>query len=90
MSSSVQSDSARHLMETNDEYRELAQKHSDHSRRLDELGARRFPTAEEQLEEMPTQERETKIERPHAWLDARIRKTGQLARFSHRVARRSA
>lgn len=52
MSSSVQSDSARHLMETNDEYRELAQKHSDHSRRLDELGARRFPTAEEQLEEM--------------------------------------
>ena len=52
MSSSVQSDSARHLMETNDEYRELAQKHSDYSRRLDELGARRFPTAEEQLEEM--------------------------------------
>ena len=52
MSSSVQNDCAQHLMETNDEYRELAQQHSDHSRRLDELRARRFPTPEEQLEEM--------------------------------------
>ncbi len=61
MSSSVQRDSARHLMETNDEYRELAQKHSDHSRRLDELGARRFPTAEEQLEEMQLKKEKLKL-----------------------------
>ena len=61
MSSSVQSDSVRHLMETNDEYRELAQKHSDHSRRLDELGARRFPTAEEQLEEMQLKKEKLKL-----------------------------
>ena len=61
MSSSVQRDSVRHLMETNDEYRELAQKHSDHSRRLDELGARRFPTAEEQLEEMQLKKEKLKL-----------------------------
>ncbi len=52
MGSSVQNDSAQHLTEINDEYRELAQQHSAHSRRLDELGARRFPTPEEQLEEL--------------------------------------
>jgi hypothetical protein len=52
MSSSVQNDSVQHLIENNDEYRDLSQQHSDHSRRLDELGARRFPTAEEQLEEL--------------------------------------
>ena len=52
MSSSVQTDSVQYLMETNSEYRELAQQHSDHSRRLDELSSRRFPTPEEQIEEM--------------------------------------
>ncbi len=41
-----------HLMETNEAYRQLAEQHSDHDRRLAELSARRFPTPEEQLEEM--------------------------------------
>lgn len=41
-----------HLMETNDEYRSLAEQHSAYDRRIEELQARRFPTPEEQLEEM--------------------------------------
>ncbi len=62
MSSSVQNDCAQHLMETNDEYRELAQQHSDHGRRLDELSGRRFPTPEEQLEEMQLKKKKLHLE----------------------------
>ena len=40
------------LMETNEEYRQLAEQHSNYNRRIEELSARRFPTQEEQVEEM--------------------------------------
>ena len=40
------------LMETNEEYRRLAEQHSSYNRRIEELSARRFPTQEEQVEEM--------------------------------------
>lgn len=51
MGSSPQQDLSARLKETNEEYRRLAQMHADHSRRLDELSSRRFPTPEEQIEE---------------------------------------
>ena len=44
-------DLSTQLMETNDEYRRLAQQHSDYSKKLDEISARRFPSAAEQVEE---------------------------------------
>ena len=69
MKSSVQSDSAQHLIETNGEYRELAEQHSDHSRRLDELRSRRFPTPEEQLEEMQLKKEKLRLkDRMHGLL----------------------
>ncbi|MHC4295444.1 MAG: DUF465 domain-containing protein [Planctomycetota bacterium] len=40
------------LIETNDEYRNLVQQHSDYDRRLEELNARRYPSQDEQIEEM--------------------------------------
>ena len=40
------------LMETSEEYRQLAEQHSDYKRRIEELSSRRFPTQEEQVEEM--------------------------------------
>ncbi len=40
------------LMETNEEYRRLAEQHSNFDRRLEELSTRRFPSQEEQFEEM--------------------------------------
>ncbi len=39
------------LMESNASYRELKRRHAAYERRLRELGARRFPSSEEQLEE---------------------------------------
>lgn len=42
---------AAQLMETNDDYRRLAQQHLTYKHRIEELGARRFPTLEEQVEE---------------------------------------
>ncbi len=39
------------LMESNPQFRKLKRQHADYERRLSELGARRFPTYEEQLEE---------------------------------------
>ena len=41
-----------HLTETSEEYRRLKQQHSDHDKRLDEIADSRFPTAEEQAEEV--------------------------------------
>ncbi len=38
------------LMETNAEFRELAEKHSSYDRRIEELGSRRFPSQDEQIE----------------------------------------
>ncbi len=40
------------LMETSEEYRKLAEQHSNYNRRIEELSSRRFPTQEEQVEEM--------------------------------------
>ena len=39
------------LMESSAEFRELAEKHSSYDRRIEELGSRRFPSQEEQIEE---------------------------------------
>jgi len=39
------------LVETSEEYLELAKKHSSYDRRIEELGSRRFPSQEEQIEE---------------------------------------
>jgi uncharacterized protein YdcH (DUF465 family) len=40
------------LMQSNDEYRKLAEQHSQYDRRLGELAERKYPTPEEQAEEM--------------------------------------
>ena len=39
-------------MESDDQYRALAEEHSAHDRRLEELSQRRFPSNEEQTEEL--------------------------------------
>ena len=41
-----------HLAESSEEYRRLKHEHADYSKRLDEIGGRRFPTPEEQTEEV--------------------------------------
>jgi uncharacterized protein YdcH (DUF465 family) len=41
-----------HLMETSEQFRLLAQQHSDHSRKLDDLESRPHLTSEEQVEEV--------------------------------------
>lgn len=41
-----------HLMDTNQEFRDLALQHSDYSKKLDELTSRSYLTAEEQVEEV--------------------------------------
>ena len=41
-----------HVAETSEEYRRLKQEHADYSKRVDEIGGRRFPTPEEQTEEV--------------------------------------
>ena len=40
------------LMKSNEEYRNLKRQHSEYERRLNELGERRFPSQEEQTEEI--------------------------------------
>ena len=40
------------LMETNEEFKSLAEQHSSYDRRLEELSARRYPSQDEQMEEM--------------------------------------
>jgi uncharacterized protein len=41
-----------HLMDTNQEFRNLALQHSDYSKKLEELTSRSYLTAEEQVEEV--------------------------------------
>lgn len=41
-----------HLMDTSQEFRDLALQHSDYSKKLDELTSRSYLTAEEQVEEV--------------------------------------
>ena len=43
---------AAELMETSERFRQLKRKHSDYERRLGELGKRRYPSQEEQVEEI--------------------------------------
>ena len=40
------------LMESNEEYRRLKRQHTEYERRLNELGERRYPSQEEQTEEV--------------------------------------
>lgn len=40
------------LMESNEEFRKLKRQHADYERRLNELGERRYPSQEEQTEEI--------------------------------------
>ncbi|MDE0105476.1 MAG: DUF465 domain-containing protein [Bryobacterales bacterium] len=51
MSAAASAQVVAELMESNPQFRKLKRKHADYERRLSELGARRFPTYEEQLEE---------------------------------------
>ena len=39
-----------HLMATNEEFRRLANEHSNHARRLDDLASRPYLTEQEQIE----------------------------------------
>ena len=52
MGSNPREDVSARLMESDDQYRALVEEHSAHDRRLDELSARRFPSNEEQTEEL--------------------------------------
>lgn len=52
MGSNRREDLSARLMESDDQYRALAEEHSAHNRRLEELSARRFPSNEEQTEEL--------------------------------------
>jgi len=47
----AQEEMKAHLMATNEEFRQLAQQHSEHARKLDALEALPHLTDEEQLEE---------------------------------------
>ena len=51
MERNAQEDLKAHLMETNDEFRQLAGKHSEFARKLDALEALPHLTYEEQMEE---------------------------------------
>ena len=41
-----------HLMDTNEEFRNLAQQHCEFGKKLEELGSRSYLSAEEQVEEV--------------------------------------
>ena len=47
-----QTDLSAHLMETNEEFKSLAEQHSSYDRRLEEINARPYPSQDEQIEEL--------------------------------------
>jgi uncharacterized protein YdcH (DUF465 family) len=51
MAHSANQEVVSRLMATSEEYRRLAEQHSDFDRRLEQLAHRKFPSQEEQLEE---------------------------------------
>ena len=44
-------DARAELMQSSEEFRQLAAQHSNYDRRIEELSSRRFPSQEEQIEE---------------------------------------
>ena len=52
MESTSQENLSTHLTKTSEEYQKLAEQHSDFNRRIEELSSQRFPTQEEQAEEI--------------------------------------
>lgn len=52
MERNAQEDLKAHLMQTNDEFRRLANQHSDYAQQLEDLAARPHLTGEEQIEEV--------------------------------------
>ena len=52
MEKMAQEELKAHLMATNEEFRQLAQQHSEYAHKLDALEALPHPTEEEQLEEV--------------------------------------
>ncbi len=51
MTTAASAQFAAQLLESNDQYKKLKRLHAEYARRLNELGERRFPSSEEQLEE---------------------------------------
>jgi len=51
MEKTATEDVRSHLMETNEDFRRLAEEHSLYDRRIEELSNRPYPTQEEQMEE---------------------------------------
>ncbi len=47
-----QTDQTAHLIETNEEFKNLVEQHSGYDRRLEEINARPYPSQDEQIEEM--------------------------------------
>lgn len=52
MELNTQDELKAHLMASSDEFRELAEKHSEYDRRLEELEAIALPSDDEQMEEV--------------------------------------
>ena len=52
-----QTDQTAHLMETNEEFKNLVEQHSGYDRRLEEINGSRYPSQDEQIEEMELKKR---------------------------------
>ncbi len=52
MGQMLREDLSAQLLKSNEEYRRLVEEHSSYDRRLEELSMQRFPTPEEQVEEL--------------------------------------
>lgn len=51
MTTAASAQHAAELLESSEQYKKLKRLHAEYERRLNELGERRFPSSEEQLEE---------------------------------------